>query len=552
MRNVIRQCRKNYWGVFDETVDPTTGRKKIWVPLTESLVEAVVKNIDLDTKDVNFRAKKQESIGLTAVIRAAVKNELEKINFGEELDKAERQLAIDGTIVWYTSDENDKAKVRQVDLLNFYIDPTANSIQEAESVIERIIVPLSEFKKLAKANKWVNQDIEGMKGLSRVDGEMTVDQSSGETKMVEMFKRQGLMPKSIITGVKKDENTLINGEIICSATNGTWVFHAAENRGDKLKQYEEAWYTRVPGRWYGKGIAEKVMMLQLWMNTIVNIRINRSYVSQLGIFKIRRGSGITPQMIGRLASNGAILVGDQADIEQMVMQEASLSSYKDEDVIQNWSERVTSAFEVVTGEGMPASTTATAIAQQSKTSQSQFVLIKEGLGMFLERWLRNHFMKIVANELKTDKIILLVGEGEELRSLDERVVNQMLSLQLSAINQMGGMVDPMQVEMERQNAIEKLSQSKERFVQLLEDIDFLEYDVRVDITNEKIDSGVLATNLVSVLQAAPEYKDQILQQLADVVGLQPFKKPQMGMMQNPQMNMPTTNPQQLVTEANTL
>jgi len=29
MRNLIRQLRRNYWGVFEQPVDPQTGRKKI-------------------------------------------------------------------------------------------------------------------------------------------------------------------------------------------------------------------------------------------------------------------------------------------------------------------------------------------------------------------------------------------------------------------------------------------------------------------------------------------------------------------------------------------
>src|SRR6185295_8367226 len=85
MRNLIRQCRKNYWGVFDEPIDNQTGRRKIWPPLTESIVEAVVKNIDLDTKDVNFRAKKPSAVALTHVVRSIVRHGLDELGFGELL-----------------------------------------------------------------------------------------------------------------------------------------------------------------------------------------------------------------------------------------------------------------------------------------------------------------------------------------------------------------------------------------------------------------------------------------------------------------------------------
>ena len=97
MRNLLRTLRKNYWGVFDKPLDPMTGRKKIWVPLTESMVENVVKNIDLDQKDINFRAKKADAVGLASVARSLVKNRLDEMFFGEYLDELERVITIDGT-----------------------------------------------------------------------------------------------------------------------------------------------------------------------------------------------------------------------------------------------------------------------------------------------------------------------------------------------------------------------------------------------------------------------------------------------------------------------
>jgi len=100
------------------------------------------------------------------------------------------------------------------------------------------------------------------------------------------------------------------------------------------------------------------MFLQVYQNMIVNMRIVRSTVTQLGLFKIRKGSGVTPEMMKRLAVNGALPVENMQDVEQFVMQEASSASYKDEEVSQTWAERATGAFETVTGEQLPTTTTA--------------------------------------------------------------------------------------------------------------------------------------------------------------------------------------------------
>jgi hypothetical protein len=563
MRNLIRQLRKNYWGVFDQQLDPVTGKKKIWVPLTESVVESVVKNIDLDQKDINFRAKKRESIGLTRVVRSIVKNFLDGIFFGEHLDMLERDLAIDGTAVWKTieaKDENRKQtlQIKKVDLLNCYIDPTAPSIAEAYRFTERALMTPDE---IAGMKGWINtKDIEGVTGLSRNDSLLRSIPDTA-AKLVDVWELWGYAPNRLMTGNSEDTEDVDLHIVVSGVEAGKPRVHLIENA--KKRPYEEAWYTRISGRWYGKGIAEKLLWLQLWINTTVNLRINRQQVAQLGIFKIKKGAGITAQMLSRLVSNGAVTVNNQDDIEQLTVQEPGVTSYRDEESAYQWSQRTTGAFEVAMGEQTPASQTATANAIQNTNAQSQFTLIKEGIGMFLQRWMKRQALPVILKRVKLHEIIRCVGDADELRQLDELIVNKLVADELATINQRaaGGeeaFVDPVQVERARQNALVKLQQTGEdRYIQLLHTLDPSEYDTEVYITNEEIDKGVLSRNLLTLIQLAPEYREELTQDLMDIMGLPFFPKKQqmMGMMQQgmPQegvMESVTQNPQQVVQQAN--
>lgn len=552
MRNLIRTLRKNYWGVFDEPLDPITGRKKIWIPLTEWIVETVVKNIDLDTKDINFRAKNKKAIPFTSLVRSVVRNCLEYMNFGEKLDEGERQLAIDGTMVWSTEEVEKKPYTCNVDLLNFYIDPTAHSIAETGSVIERIVLSKPDFDKLARDNKWINrEEAIGSKNINHTDGEFQFNNidNTGNTPYVEIFRRRGWMPEYLMTG-KEEDTDMIPGEIVVSRNGGAWLLHNIVKRKDnKNKGYEEAWYTRVPGRWYGRGAAEKVMMLQLWINIINNVRINKGLVAQLHLWKIRQGSGITPQMISRLGANGAILVQNMADIEQLVQQDVSNGAAQDEQTILQWARMVTSAWESVTGEGMP-STTATTSALSSRAANSSFELIKEGMGMFLARWLRNQSMPIIFDNLTLGEVIRYYPD--DVQAYDEYTVNKILAEQLNMINQAQLPVDPMQVIMEQQRAIASLSaQGETRTMTYDEAVDITEYDVEILVTNETVDTGVLQQNLLTALQAAPEYRQVILGELFDRMGLKVPPLPQMQPQMQPPTKMGEQNPQEQMTQANT-
>lgn len=581
MRNMIETFRKNYLGVFDDPYDPVTGREKTWVPLTETLVENKVDKTDLDTKDIDFRARRGEVAGLTHIIRAETKHALDAIFFGEKLDKAQRSLEIDGTIVWATEEVKGNADVRQVDLLNFYIDPNAESISDTDGVIERIILSIADFKKLAKANKWLNADIEGGPKPHPTNDLLSLTTTSGSAPYVELYKRRGLAPKMVVTGREDDKDKWIPTEIICSLNNGTWIFHKAEERKDnKNKGYEEAWSTKIQGRWHGRGTAEKALWLQVAANVVTNVRQTRQSVNQLGIFKVKKSAGLTPQMTMRLAANGTLVLNDMNDVEQMVMQDIPVSSYRDEESIWGWAQRVTQNQDVSIGEQNPSST-ATEAVLSNQNAGSANTLKKEGFGHFLERWLRNQFLPIQIKSWKK-KNVRLELEIQEIRLLDESRVNAELYAQLEQVNMENQQrmaqglpplaIDPSQVMLERQRALSQLSASgNDRFTDFPEKFDINDFDIEVIITNEKVDKGVLSQNLISVLRMVPpEQAEMVLQQLFDVMGLE-YRKPQQmlpsqgmtsppgmgqqapaGMPMEPTESAPPQTPQQVVAEANTL
>lgn len=507
MRNMIRSFRKNYFGIFDKPYDSTTGKKKIFVPLTESTVDAVRKNIDIDTKDINFRAKRRDAIGLTQLVRNISRSYLDQMNFGEILDRFITSMSVDGTAIWKTyvvKKGNKKSiEVKLVDTLNFYIDPTADCIQEA-TVIERAALDPSE---LAIMDGWM--DTEGIDGSDTVSRNEKDSFGTQGVDLIDVYERWGLMSKYLVTGKEKDRGEMIDGHIVVSglgSNSGPRVHLIEENKekdidGFALKPYEEGWYSRVPGRWYGRGPAEKVMYLQVWLNTIVNIRINRSYVSQLGIFKVRKGSGITPQMMSGLAANGAVVLNNMDDLQQLPVQDASQASYNDEEIIKGWAQTVTSTFDTAVGENLPASTPATNAVIQSRASQSQFFLVKEGIGMFLQRWMKRQFLPKLGEVLTKNEIALVTGETDEIRALDKKVANKLVLEKSKELLSQGRVVNPQSVMKARDRILAKLeAQGGDRFVKMLKSPDLTAYDVQVFVTNEEFDKGVMVQNLTSLFQ----------------------------------------------------
>jgi len=323
MRRVIELARKYYSGVYDEPKDSVTGERKTWIPLTEWSVESVVKSIDLDTKDILIRPGNVASVKVTPIIRSVVLDQLKRMGFGQLLNDTLRVLARDGTAVIKVEQANDpsdpkrKLSSRIVNLLNWWIDPAAPTIQESAAVVERIPVSESEVEQMIKPN-WENTEFIPY-SLTVPNIPNTFSPRRGEMKYTEVWDYWGKIRKSWITDDSSDWDEWVEGHAIFSGIGSPAVLHLIEENPNEngLRPYQEVWYKRVDGRWYGRGIAEMLFSLQEYTNTIVNIRKNNNLLLQNGIFLIRKGSGLTPDIISRIVAGGGLPVTDiNRDVKQ--------------------------------------------------------------------------------------------------------------------------------------------------------------------------------------------------------------------------------------------
>lgn len=518
IRDLIRTCRMNYYGFFQNPVDQLTGRRKLWNPLTEEMCDAVAPKVGIQTKNVDFTATNEMGYITAEVSRLSVREFLRNNYVGEIQDADALNLTINGTVVRKTWMRRGKICTRDVDLLNVFIDPTANSIQEAYRFTERAVMFADEIAKTG----WMNADkVLPSEQVPRVDTQYRNASTPG-VPQVDVWEMYGKMPEYLITGNRKDKNDIDGHIIVSGIESGSPQLHKLERNtakdpnGNVIKPYEEGWYIKVPGRWYGKGVAEKLMTMQVWLNLITNIRITRNTLSQLGIMKIRRGANITSSQIAKMGVNGAISVNAMDDIEQLIIQEASESSYQDEENVRSISQRLTSAFEVVTGENLPASTPATNAALLSQGAMGTFTAITNRNAMFVQRWIHRQLLPRLAASWDTTKITNLFGSDDKFEALIERVAVYQVTQELTAGNKIP-------TEEAVRTAVEELKDAYRRkgslFISDLAELAVSSIDTRVQVSDEDLDNAIIADKLIQVIQLAPEYKGHLIKQLFNVMGL---------------------------------
>lgn len=553
MRQLIRVLRKNYWGVFDDPMDPNTGREKIWIHLAMKVVEDITKNIDLDTKDVNFIAKTENGYEITELVRSIVKEYLNQTYFGETLDETERQLCIDGTVVWKTWKEGKDVRRSTVDLLNIYIDPTEDNIQKAFRFTERSVTTPDQ---LLKMTGWENtKGIIGSQNINKNDGFKVGSTSVPTTgNFVDVWECWGKIPKPLVDkdreAYEAGDYEMIDGHIVVSGLqSGDIRCHLVEENTNKdadnnvIKPYEEVRIAKVAGRWYGLGFIERILALQEYLNTTMNIRINRATISQLGLFKIRKGQGITAQMLAKLPSNGALVVNQMDDIEQMAVQPVDQSSYKDEETIKEWASAITQSFPVSTGENLPSSTSATAVAVQAQSSKTAYGMTKDAIGMFIERWINRHLLPKLAPTISKKDIVRVTGDDERFRELVENVAIELAWKELDKSNEKGYVPSEEELQKSIDNSKEKMLKKQSLFVEVVQDIVAKNVETKVLITNEDIDTSVTIQNLLQMMNIAPEYKEAITKEVFNLMGIDMPRLPKT----NP-MEQGTQSPQDMMAQ----
>jgi hypothetical protein len=453
------------------------------------------------------------------------------------MDALRKQKYIDGvSIVQIEKATKNKegitVNMRRVDRLNFDIDETVDSIRMSSGVGERNLMSPYE---VGQEKDWLNtDDIKGQQNLSRNDGEQG---SVSKEKLVEVYRYEGLAPRYFITGEKltgedkTEDEEMIPQRLVISGMNGKETrVHVVEKLENDRKTYIENWAEKIPGRWTGLAPAERVTMMQFYQNITINTRIIKNSVSSLGLFKIKKGSGITPQALGKLAGNGAIKVNQMDDIEQWQMNPAGADSYNDEEVATKWAQRDTNSFDSATGES-GVKTTATEAAIDARASGSSFEQMGKEEASFWERVFNEQILPIWGKCIKKGDIIRLTLDGEELRQFDIELAD-MAAKQFIEDKGKEGLqyIDIAEVEAVKVKTLEDLAKgNSDRYENALEDINLSDYDVEVVVKAQRFDRNLTAKGLMGLAQLNPALIEQIIPELNDLWGVNlriPITKPE--------------------------
>src|SRR3990167_10084223 len=319
------------------------GDRKYFHNINRNPCKVGSKSIDFDTKNIRLLTTEGGDSLKTWFMERDLKYWMRDKQFGKVLNRIFIDLPVYGSVVLKIIE----GEPHFVDLRNFIVDQTADTLEDANYITEIHNYTVGQFRKIAKQMKWKKEDVE-----------KTIDEyyKMKNTSHIRLYERYGDIKetkedgndvweyrRTFFADVGVDEydqwGRLQNpkqGVVLSSETwegNPYWEFHAS----------------KVSGRWLGVGVVEELFEPQIAENQNTNLQNKSSFWAALKIFQTR-DSAINRNLMTD-TRNGEILNVESEITPVNMASSENLAFFNQQD--QKWlrnRDELTFSYDVVQGE----------------------------------------------------------------------------------------------------------------------------------------------------------------------------------------------------------
>lgn len=461
------------------------GNKKYFYNIVRNPCKVTTKAIDFDTKNINVQTAAGGDPLRTWFFERDLKFWMKDKNFGKVLNRIFEELPKLGSVVLKVI----KGTPHFVDLRNFIVEQSADSLSQANYIVERHLYSPVEFKKVAKDLKWDNADTvleehrktgEPYIAVFERYGEIEDDSGNFEYKRV-MVADVGVDEKDMYGDTINYPGIDLEEEVV--ETHPYWEFHME----------------KMPGRWLGQGIIEVLFDAQVRMNEIANLQAKGSYWAASRIFQTL-DEGVNKNLRSDVRDGDVLNV--ESEITQVNLVERNLAFFNQETV--KWTgnrDELTFSYDVIQGERLPAGTPLGSARLAAAMAGSHFDQIQENVALAVKEFLYKVIIPEFEKKNSGEHILRLVGE--DLDKLNNLLVAQKTSDRLIGfIAKKRKFPTKENWDLIKTVVSEKIKRGQEKLVKIpMSFYDNLKYKIDIIITGEQRDSAVYSQTLFAILQA---------------------------------------------------
>jgi len=334
----------------------------------------------------------------------------------------------------------DDPLVEHIDLWDFYIDPRAKDIDEADYCIHKVFRDISYLKRMEEQGIYKN--IDEVVKVSKEGAGSWYEEGVGTTAFeTGMNTRLGLIG---MQSIDKPSNKI---EILEYWTDDRVI--AVANRSVVIRNDENPYHHRkkpfvrlvdvlVPHEFYGIGEIEPIEDLQYELNSLRNQRMDNINILINRMWKVIRGADIdVRQLVSR--PGGIIEVDDMNDVQELQMTDLSGNAIENViEMVRRDMDNANGVYDYARGETTDRRETATTASILSQAANERFnlkVKLIEDLGM---RRLGMLLTQLNQQYIDTEKAIRILGkDGMDFYTLSPENIRGQFD-----IMPLGSSVDP--------------------------------------------------------------------------------------------------------------
>jgi len=401
---------------FETGNKDSLGNDKYWFEIAQPRIESERKNIDFDTKDVEYYSAISDDSEGVYFLNLANQQFNRETKQGVKINNAIERSSGWGNVVW----KKIKNGYELVDMLNFYVINQAAETLEHTPAIERHMLTQSQLrqKKGVWDNDVIDDVIENCKNTTfqtTKDGGISQEfeipyyeiyERNGEISLYELKEAQGKKP------TEKDRDTFVLAKIVLAGlTNkpnekGSNKKYALYADTISKSPYKEAHRGEYKGSWWREGMYEILFDIQVRANEIGN-QIARGLRTR----NVYRASDVT------IAENiiTDLLDGDIVKSKDLQQVETRMNNL--DQLIADWNrlmelaDKLCNSYEIVNGEstsGQPFRLGALLNTNANKL----FDFLREKISLPVQEIWEEWIMPMMIQGLKLKDVIKVTGDSK--------------------------------------------------------------------------------------------------------------------------------------------
>jgi hypothetical protein len=516
---------------------------RLFLDILSFRAELASKFLNVDTKDFRFISKKSDLLSelKTFLFEQEAKLWFKNKNFPAILNQIAEELPVFGSVVI----KKVKRNIEIVDLMRLILDPTVDKIRDSSYIIQ--VHYLTETQLRNMADVWDSDEIDKLIRFGKkvpketIEGNKDVSSTSDNNLYYKIYERYGEVPLSFITDKETDSDKIVRSLFVVSDLKE--IYHDNKKIGDTgIVLFRSKWnkeypfldvhYSKIKGRWLGRGVYEILFDVQERINELANLKRLSMAISSMHIFQ-KAGPSPLKNILTSI-ENGDIIRVDDGLISPVANEERNLAAFQSEEQRYDlYADRISFAHDAIRGESLPATTPATNALIMERGASSVYLFKRENLTIFLKNMFLEFILPEIKKDLTAEHIFRFAGDIQKINYLDDKIVEaETEKYVFDYLNNTGFYPE--------QNKIEEIkskikSQLKKygvvRFLKINNGFySDLEFDFDVIVDEESMNITALAQNIPAVLNflSVPDLltnpvKKRLALKLFELFGLKPVE-----------------------------